>query len=92
MNAKPNRKMTLIIVLLAAVILLIITGLVIFTRCHSKNIADSSTSASESGIGPYVLKEFVYDHSPIYTYSYLQAPCEFKTGGDDSVSPYDFAY
>ena len=58
------------------------------------DVPDVRTAAGQQGLtggtAPFLLKEYVYDHSPVYSYSYQQAPCEWKTGGDTSVIIMDF--
>lgn len=36
------------------------------------------------------MRSYVYDHEPLYTYSYMGLPCDFQMEGDKSVNFTDF--
>lgn len=67
-----------------------------FSMSVTYDLPDAETYAQMHGINPpksavpLTQYEYVYDHDPVYTFSYIQPPCEYKTGGDPNVDIMDF--
>jgi hypothetical protein len=57
---------------------------------NPETLAAQQNLKPDKSSNPLMTYEYVYDHSPVYTYSYRQPPCEWKTGGDDSVDIMDY--
>lgn len=85
---EKGRKKLSVLTLILVVVLLICLCALVFVCCRPiDSVLLSSTtfrmsvqlpgsSAWTGGTAPFLLKEYVYDHSPVYSYSYQQAPCE----------------
>lgn len=67
-----------------------------FTVSVAYNVPDAGVLAAQQGLAgkdtgfPIMQKEYVYDHNPVYSYSYVQLPCEYMLEEDPNVKLADF--
>lgn len=57
------------------------------------NVPDVKEAAGEQGLtadNTILCPEYVYDHSPVYAYSFISPPCEIEYPGDETVDIMDF--
>ena len=66
----------------------------LFTVKAEYDLPDVKAAAASQDLSgqmsPMMVNEFVYDHSPIYAYSYVGYPCDFNLDEDESVVLSDF--